>query len=159
GRQAARGGDGHRDDRTHRRGLTNFVIARSAATKQSRRPEDPGTRLGHVPMNAAAPGQAKAGTVILVGCGQMGSAMLRGWLTRGAAERFFVVEPAGAPAALAEAAGVTAYRAAGELPAAVAPDAVVFAVKPQLIDAVVPAYRPWVRPQTLFLSIAAGTTI
>ncbi len=111
-------------------------------------------------MNAApAPGQAKAGALVLVGCGQMGSAMLRGWLARGAAERFVVVEPAGAPAALADAAGVSFYRAAEDLPADLAPDAVVFAVKPQLIDVVVPAYRRWVRPQTLFLSIAAGTTI
>ncbi len=89
----------------------------------------------------------------------MGSAMLRGWLARGAAERFVVVEPAGAPAALSEAAGVSFYRAAEALPADLAPDAVVFAVKPQLVDAVVPAYRRWVRPQTLFVSIAAGTTI
>jgi hypothetical protein len=41
--------------------------------------------------------KAKADTVVLVGCGQMGSAMLRGWLARGAAERFHIVEPAGAP--------------------------------------------------------------
>jgi len=108
---------------------------------------------------APASGQTKAGILILVGCGQMGSAMLRGWLARGAAERFLVVEPGGAPVALAEAAGVAWHRAAGDLPAAVDPDAVVFAVKPQLIDAVVPAYRRWVRPRTLFLSIAAGTTI
>jgi pyrroline-5-carboxylate reductase len=96
---------------------------------------------------------------MLVGCGQMGQAMLRGWLSRGAAERFLVVEPAGAPAALADAARVEFHRAADRLPADLAPDAVVFAVKPQLIDAVVPAYRRQVRPQTLFLSIAAGTTI
>jgi pyrroline-5-carboxylate reductase len=108
---------------------------------------------------ASVPAPAKAGTLILVGCGQMGSAMLRGWLARGAAERFVVVEPAGAPAALAETAGVEFHRAANDLPADLAPDAVVFAVKPQLIDAVVPAYRRWVRPQMLFLSIAAGTTI
>ena len=111
-------------------------------------------------MNAAStPAPAKANTLVLVGCGQMGSAMLRGWLARGAAERFMVVEPAGAPAALAEATGVAWYRTATDLPAGLAPDAVVFAVKPQLIDAVVPRYRRWVRPQTLFLSIAAGTTI
>jgi pyrroline-5-carboxylate reductase len=89
----------------------------------------------------------------------MGQAMLRGWLARGAAARFVVVEPAGAPAALAEAEAVIWHRAAEELPAGLAPDAVVFAVKPQLIDAVLPAYRRWVRPQTLFLSIAAGKTI
>ena len=42
-----------------------------------------------------------AATVVLVGCGQMGSAMLRGWLQSGAAARFAVVEPTGAPEALA----------------------------------------------------------
>jgi pyrroline-5-carboxylate reductase len=115
---------------------------------------------GHVPMNASSVQvQAKAATLVLVGCGQMGSAMLRGWLARGAAERFLVVEPAGAPPALGEAGDVAWYHTATDLPAGLAPDAVVFAVKPQLIDAVVPRYRRWVRPQTLFLSIAAGTTI
>jgi pyrroline-5-carboxylate reductase len=39
------------------------------------------------------------------------------------------------------------------------PDAVVFAVKPQIISDIVPAYRRFVRPQTVFMSIAAGTTI
>jgi pyrroline-5-carboxylate reductase len=107
----------------------------------------------------STPAPAKAGTIVLVGCGQMGSAMLRGWLARGAAEKFLVVEPAGASAAFAEAADVIFYRAADDLPAGPLPDAVVFAVKPQVVDAVVPAYRRWVRPQTLFLSIAAGATI
>jgi pyrroline-5-carboxylate reductase len=102
---------------------------------------------------------AKAGTVVLVGCGQMGSAMLRGWLASGAAKRFLVVEPEGGPAALADTPAVVCYRAAEDLPPDIAPDAVVFAVKPQIIDAVLPAYRRWVRPDTLFLSIAAGKTI
>jgi pyrroline-5-carboxylate reductase len=114
-------------------------------------------------MSAAAPDPAKAGTLILVGCGQMGSAMLRGWLARGAADRFQIIEPAGTPAALADAAPggahVSWHRAADDLSSALAPDAVVFAVKPQLIDEVLPAYRRWVRPGTLFVSIAAGTTI
>jgi pyrroline-5-carboxylate reductase len=103
--------------------------------------------------------KAKADTIVLVGCGQMGSAMLRGWLARGAAERFEVVEPAGTPKALAGAAGVEFHRTSGELPAGFAPDAVVFAVKPQVIDEVLPPYRRWARPGTLFISIAAGTTI
>ncbi len=103
--------------------------------------------------------QIKAGTLVLVGCGQMGAAMLRGWLAHPAAASFLVVEPAGIPAALAEAAGVAWFRSADELPADLAPDAVVFAVKPQVLDDVLPAYRRWARPQTLFLSIAAGKTI
>jgi pyrroline-5-carboxylate reductase len=100
-----------------------------------------------------------AGTVVLVGCGQMGSAMLRGWLKSGAATRFIVVEPAGAPEVLAPSPRVDAHRAAAELPDTLSPDAVVFAVKPQVINDIVPQYRRLVRPQTVFMSIAAGTTI
>src|SRR5260370_19672251 len=107
----------------------------------------------------AVPATAKAETLVLVGCGQMGSAMLRGWLAREAASHFIVVEPAGAPAGFAAAANVAWHRMADELPDGLTADAVVFAVKPQIIDQVVPAYRRWVRPQTLFLSIAAGKTI
>jgi pyrroline-5-carboxylate reductase len=100
-----------------------------------------------------------AGTVVLVGCGQMGSAMLRGWLASGAAKQFAIVEPAGAPSDLAAAPAVSTYRSAAELPDGLAPDAVVVAVKPQVIDEVMPPYRRLVWPQTVFLSIAAGKTI
>jgi pyrroline-5-carboxylate reductase len=100
-----------------------------------------------------------AGTVVLVGCGQMGAAMLRGWLASKAARRFAVIEPAGAPASLAASPGVAAHRGADELAADLAPDAVVFAVKPQVFDEVVPAYRRFAHPGTVFMSIAAGKTI
>jgi len=100
-----------------------------------------------------------AGTLVLVGCGQMGSAMLRGWVASAASGRFIVVEPAGAPASLVPAPEISVHKAAAELPDGLAPDAVVFAVKPQIIDEILPAYRRWARPQTVFLSIAAGTTI
>jgi pyrroline-5-carboxylate reductase len=109
-------------------------------------------------MAAAAPDTA-TGALILVGCGKMGSAMLRGWLQGGAAARFFVVEPAGAPEELAASAAISWHRAPDTLPADLRPDAVVFALKPQVIDGVLPAYRRWVRPQTLFVSIAAGKTM
>jgi pyrroline-5-carboxylate reductase len=89
----------------------------------------------------------------------MGSAMLRGWLTRAVSSNFIVIEPAGLPAAFAEAKNVAWHAASEELPEALTPDAVVFAVKPQIINEVLPAYRRWVRPQTLFLSIAAGITV
>jgi pyrroline-5-carboxylate reductase len=38
-------------------------------------------------------------------------------------------------------------------------DAVVLAVKPQVVDAVLPSYRRLARPETLFLSIVAGKTL
>ena len=106
-----------------------------------------------------APAAIKADTLVLVGCGQMGSAMLRGWLARDAAAAFIAIEPAGLPAPFADTKSVAWHAAAEELPDDLTPDAVVFAVKPQIINDVLPAYRRWVRPQTLFLSIAAGIPI
>jgi pyrroline-5-carboxylate reductase len=107
----------------------------------------------------AAPAATKADTLLLVGCGQMGSAMLRGWMVRDAAAGFIAIEPAGLPSSFADATSIAWHAAAEELPDDLTPDAVVFAVKPQIINDVLPAYRRWVRPQTLFLSIAAGITI
>jgi pyrroline-5-carboxylate reductase len=101
----------------------------------------------------------RAGTLMLVGCGQMGSAMLRGWIARHAAGRYVVIEPAGPHPSLAGAPQIAWHADAGTLGDAVEPDAVVFAVKPQVVDDVMPPYRRWVRPGTVFLSIAAGKTI
>jgi pyrroline-5-carboxylate reductase len=100
-----------------------------------------------------------AGTLILVGCGQMGSAMLRGWVASGAASQFIVVEPGSAPASLSPAPEIAFHKDAAALAGDLAPEAVVFAVKPQIIDDVLPAYRRWAGSGTVFLSIAAGTTI
>ncbi len=107
----------------------------------------------------AAPDGGPGRPLVLVGCGKMGSALLRGWIAAGASERFCVVEPEGSPAELAGAAGVRWHRAPEELQPQPAPAAVVFAVKPQVVDSVVPAYRRWARPETLFVSIVAGKTL
>jgi len=109
---------------------------------------------------ATLPRRESAGrTLVLVGCGKMGSALLRGWVAGRAASRFRVVEPAGPPPELAGADGVSWYYAPAELPTAPAPDAVVFAVKPQAIDDLLPDYRRWAASETLFVSIVAGKTI
>jgi pyrroline-5-carboxylate reductase len=98
-------------------------------------------------------------TLLLVGCGKMGSALLAGWLDRRAASRIFVVEPAGVPAGFAPAANLTFFRGREALPRPLKPDAVVFAVKPQVIDAVLADYRAWVDRPTVFVSIVAGKTL
>jgi pyrroline-5-carboxylate reductase len=97
--------------------------------------------------------------LVLVGCGKMGSALLRGWLGAKAAARFDVVEPEGPSRDLAAAAGVHWHRGPGDLPAEPAPAAVVFAVKPQIADSVVPDYRLWSGAGTLYVSIIAGRTL
>jgi pyrroline-5-carboxylate reductase len=98
-------------------------------------------------------------TILLVGCGNMGRALLRGWVKGAAAARFHVVEPAGLPSEFAAVPGISSYPSSASLPADLAADAVVFAIKPQSVDEAVPAYRPRVRRETLFLSIIAGKTI
>lgn len=100
------------------------------------------------------------GTVMLVGCGNMGHAMLAGWLASGRleAEDAIVVEPAQALRARAQALGVRALATAEETGADAAPVLVVFAVKPQVILDVAPAYARF-SPRAAFLSVAAGTPI
>lgn len=96
---------------------------------------------------------------LLVGCGKMGGALLAGWLERDVDRAAVtVVEPYGTEA-IRDRFGVAAVADAAELGEDVAPEVVVFAVKPQGMDDIVPAYRRFVRPETVFLSIAAGRTI
>lgn len=100
------------------------------------------------------------GRLLLIGCGKMGGAMLRGWLRRGIrADDVTVVEPNGA--ALADLIGqrVTLVGDAAQLPAGLAPAVVVLAVKPQMMDGAISTLTGFARPASVFLSIAAGRTI
>jgi pyrroline-5-carboxylate reductase len=92
-------------------------------------------------------------TILLVGCGNMGGAMLAGWLAGGLApSRFTVVDPV-----LAEApAGVTLLR---ELPQGAAFDAVLLGVKPQMLGELAPSIAPFARGDTTVLSILAGVEL
>ena len=96
-------------------------------------------------------------TILLVGGGRMGGALARGWRQRGIApESIFVVEPDPASAArLKTDTGATAV--AGPDAVKTKPDVVVFAVKPQGLAEIAPAYRSFT--DSVFLSIAAGRTL
>ncbi|MFN4087528.1 MAG: pyrroline-5-carboxylate reductase [Alphaproteobacteria bacterium] len=98
--------------------------------------------------------------LLLVGCGKMGGAMLTGWLERRIVQEVVVVEPAaGAVVPFRDRPGVYLSRGIEGVAPHYRPDIVVFAVKPQGIDAILPDYARFVRPQTVFLSIAAGKPI
>ncbi|HEX6144020.1 MAG TPA: pyrroline-5-carboxylate reductase, partial [Geminicoccaceae bacterium] len=101
------------------------------------------------------------GPLLLIGCGRMGGALLEGWIGKGlAADEAFVVEPdSGARERVRERLGVAAVAEAKSLPADLAPEAVVVAVKPQMMAKTLPAYRPIIERGAVVLSIAAGTTI
>ena len=95
--------------------------------------------------------------LLLVGCGKMGSALLSGWLQRGMLKGGgHIVEPMGA-AQFLDTAGLKIHKSADDLPEGLNPEVIVFAVKPQQMATVVPAYKRFGSQQTLFLSIAAGT--
>ena len=104
---------------------------------------------------------ALAGPLLLVGCGKMGSALLEGWLAHGLeAREAFVVEPdAAARERLRESYGIVAVAEAKALPVELAPKAIIFAIKPQAMGAVLPAYERLARRGPVVLSIAAGTVI
>jgi len=102
-----------------------------------------------------------SGTLVLAGGGKMGGALLAGWLNKGmGGADIIVVEPDSKTAsAISEKHGVAVVEIVGDLDADLTPETVVFAVKPQSMDDVAPAYGGYAGPDTVFLSIAAGRTI
>ena len=91
--------------------------------------------------------------LVLLGCGKMGSAMLQGWLAGGLpASSVWVLEPH--PSDWLMATGVRLNEALPDTPAIV-----LIAVKPQMMAAALPGLAAMGDGKTLFLSIAAGTTI
>jgi pyrroline-5-carboxylate reductase len=102
-----------------------------------------------------------AGPLLLVGCGKMGGALLAGWIANGLtpAEAYVVEPDAGLRTQVRERHGVAAFAEPKELPTDLCPRAIVFAVKPQAMAAVLPAYRQLAGRDAVVLSIAAGTAI
>ncbi|MBI1621080.1 pyrroline-5-carboxylate reductase [Aquamicrobium zhengzhouense] len=98
--------------------------------------------------------------LVLVGCGNMGYAMLEGWLKSGLirAAETIVVEPAETLRERAAQLGVNALANSGDIAAGAAPQLIIFAVKPQVILDIVPEYARFTSSAT-YLSVAAGTPI
>jgi pyrroline-5-carboxylate reductase len=105
------------------------------------------------------------GPLLLVGCGKMGGALLRGWLAGGLpAAAITIVEPLGlAPGTHVPLGYAGPYPRVLKEPGQLAPDArpelVLLAIKPQQMAAAVPDYRRLAAAGSAFLSVAAGTTI
>jgi pyrroline-5-carboxylate reductase len=99
------------------------------------------------------------GPLLLVGAGKMGGALLTGWLRHGLdPTSVYVQDPMPAPeaSALMASHGIRVHHQA-KLPAA--PAVIVLAVKPQIMDEVLPTLAASVGPWTVVLSIAAGRTL
>lgn len=97
-------------------------------------------------------------SLVLAGAGKMGGAMLRGWLSLGMpGERITIVDPfvADDMQALAEQHDI----AINPGPLSEAPEVLVLAVKPQMLDEAAGDIAAYVGPATLVVSILAGKTI
>ncbi|MPZ38240.1 MAG: pyrroline-5-carboxylate reductase [Rhizobiales bacterium] len=99
-----------------------------------------------------------AGTIVLVGAGKMGGAMLDGWLALGLDPTSMITiepQPAGELSTLVSR-GMRLNPPAHTVGEATA---IVIAVKPQVAPDVVPALTPYLGAGTVVLSIMAGRTI
>lgn len=91
--------------------------------------------------------------LVLFGCGKMGSAMLAGWLEGGLpAASVWVIDPKPSDWLMAQGVHVNA-------PLPEQPAIVIVAVKPQMMGDALPALAAMGGGGTLFISVAAGTTI
>lgn len=98
-------------------------------------------------------------SIVLVGAGRMGFAMLQGWAKLGfAGPNVAVIEPSPYPelAALCAEKGI---RLNPDESSVRAPQILVVAIKPQTLDAAAPRLSALAGPQTLIVSILAGKSI
>lgn len=93
------------------------------------------------------------GALVLLGCGKMGTALLTGWLAAGLpVSSVWVIEPH--PSDWLKTTGVHLNQGVPDAPAVA-----ILAVKPQMMGAALPALQALGNGSTLFISIAAGTSI
>ncbi|APG47735.1 pyrroline-5-carboxylate reductase [Phaeobacter porticola] len=95
--------------------------------------------------------------IALLGCGKMGSAMLAGWLDQGVPPGLvWVIDPN--PSDWVRQTGVKINVPLPETPGE-APGIVLIAVKPQMMGEALPQLQRLGNGETLFISVAAGTSI
>ena len=98
--------------------------------------------------------------LVLAGAGNMGGALLKGWLAGGLDPRLVrALDPAPPEPmrALLASHGIACQTSLA--PDGAPPAAIVLAIKPQIMDAVAPTVAPLAGPDTVVLSVAAGRTI
>lgn len=98
------------------------------------------------------------GSLVLVGAGQMGLALAKGWLANGlSGAQLTLVDPSPRQGtiAFADTYGVSLL---GTMPETAA-DVLVLAVKPQIVAAVMAGIKDQISAQTVILSVVAGTSI
>ncbi len=100
------------------------------------------------------------GDLVLAGAGNMGGALLAGWLDGGLDPARIIVQDPSPPPRIADLLAKRGVRVASALPRLDAPPAVLLmAVKPQIMEEVFPPLAKLAGKSTVVLSVAAGRTI
>ncbi|QEL27374.1 pyrroline-5-carboxylate reductase (plasmid) [Bosea sp. F3-2] len=110
-------------------------------------------------VHTKSPAVCCAQSLVLIGAGKMGGAMLEGWLRIGIDPRGISLidpKPSEEMFALAQEKGMRVNPSAKDIPAA---EVVVLATKPQMLDTAAPAVQAFIHPKTLLISILAGKTL
>ncbi|MFJ6325862.1 MULTISPECIES: pyrroline-5-carboxylate reductase [unclassified Rhizobium] len=102
---------------------------------------------------------ASSGPIILIGAGNMGGALLTGWLKNGVSgSSVVVVDPNPSEAMRQTIADAGASHLTG-VPVGIKAGVLFVAVKPQVMDSVLPPFKAILDAETVVVSIAAGKTI
>lgn len=99
------------------------------------------------------------GELLLLGAGNMGGAMLTGWLAQGLDPKSVLVQDPSPPPAIAALLAKHGIKSAARVEPTRPPAVILAAVKPQIMEEVFPPVAKFAGPDTVVLSIAAGKTI
>lgn len=97
--------------------------------------------------------------LLLVGAGKMGGALLEGWLEQDLDPALVYVQDPAPSAEISDLLQKYGVKCAEQYDLPAKPAVIILAVKPQIMDAVLPAVAGNIGPDTVVLSIAAGRTI
>ncbi len=96
-------------------------------------------------------------SLLLVGCGKMGGALLERWKQSAIAAQFDIIDPTHAQK---NESNVHWHTSLDAIPATCSPSVVVLAVKPQQLAQLLPAYKiRFAKNPPLYISVAAGKTL
>ncbi|MEX0299046.1 MAG: pyrroline-5-carboxylate reductase [Kordiimonas sp.] len=100
-----------------------------------------------------------ASPIILLGCGNMGRALAQGWLAAGLdVSALYIADPSRPVGVLDGVPEQNYVEGLAEVPDGVVAKAIVLAVKPQIMNAVLPDVARLTNTNTLVISVAAGVT-
>lgn len=102
---------------------------------------------------------ALSGKLVLIGAGKMGGAMLDGWFKQGISPDQIAISDPMVSDEMQALANEYGFAINPDLSSLEAVEVVLLAVKPQMMDAVLPTIKPLCASKPMFLSVAAGRTI